>query len=228
MLWMILVGVVLILVIGFFTLKYRKQRSNSTEQKEEPLFANIDAEKETEYEYESLEEPIEAEPSGTESEDISTEEAKKNVSPHQLIVMRLIANQNHLYRGYELLQALLTNGFRYGKMDIFHRHEQKNGEGNILFSLASATKPGTFNIHDMGNCTCQGLTIFMNITEHKNSTAVFEIMLDTAKQLLDDLGGEIRDERHLLLDQSVIERWRKRIRNYEDSLYTYDLFEGIN
>lgn len=225
--WIILFGVVLILVIGFFIFKYRKQRAYLAEQKEEPVFTNPDIEEEAEYEDESLEEPIETELSDAELED-AEDEVKENVVPHELIVMRLIARQDRPYKGYELLQALLANGFRYGKMNIFHRHEKKNGEGNVLFSLASATEPGMFDIHNMGNCTCQGLTLFMHINDHKKPLLVFEIMLDAAKQLLGDLGGEIRDERHLLLDQSVIERWRKRIRNYEDSLYTYDLFQGIN
>jgi cell division protein ZipA len=230
MLWVILFIVVFILIIGFFIFKYKKQKAYLAEQKEEPVFTNFDADakEETEYEYESLEEPIEAELSEAELEDDPAKEAKENVSPHELIVMRLIASKNRPYKGYELLQALLANGFRYGRMNIFHRHEKKNGEGSVLFSLASATEPGTFDIHNMGNCTCQGLTLFMCIDDHKKPSSVFEIMLDVAKQLLDDLGGEIRDERHLLLDQSVIEKWRKRINNYEDSLYTYDLFEGIN
>jgi len=225
--WVILFVVVLIL-IGFFIFRYRKQRAYFTEYKEEPVFTSLEAEEEIEQERETVEEPNEVNPQQVESKGDSAQEGKENISLHQLIVMHLIASQNRPYGGYELLQALLANGFRYGKMNIFHRHKQKNGEGNILFSLASATEPGTFDIHDMGNCTCQGLTLFMNATDHKNPTSVFEIMLDVARQLLDDLGGEIRDERHLLLDQSVIERWRSRIRNYEDSLYTYDLFEGTN
>ncbi len=225
MVWIILFSIVLVLVIAFFIFKYRKQRAYLAKQKEEPVFTNLETE-ETEYEDESLEEPIGTEPSDAELKD--ADEVKENVAPHELIVMRLIARQDRPYKGYELLQALLANGFRYGKMNIFHRHEKKNGEGNVLFSLASATEPGTFDIHNMGNCSCQGLTLFMCINDHKKPLSVFEIMLDTAKQLLDDLGGGIRDERHLLLDQSVIERWRKRIRNYEDSLYTYDLFQGIN
>lgn len=228
MMWIILFGIVLILVIGFFIFRYKKQKAYFTEYKEEPVFTSLETEEKMEQECKGVEEPSEDEPLEVESKGDSAQEGKENISPHQIIVMRLVASQNHSYGGYELLQALLANGFRYGKMNIFHRHKQKNGEGNILFSLASATEPGTFDIHDMGNCTCQGLTLFMRIDDHKKPSSVFEIMLDVARQLLDDLGGEIRDERHLLLDQSVIERWRNKIRNYEDSLYTYDLFEGTN
>src|SRR3990167_6942283 len=62
------------------------------------------------------------------------------------ISLHVMAPREYPYNGYELLQALLTNGLRYGDRNIFHRHETKTGRGRVLFSLASVNKPGTFEL----------------------------------------------------------------------------------
>lgn len=148
-----------------------------------------------------------------------------NVSVQNLIVMRLMAEKNQPYNGYELLQTLMSDGFHFGKMNIFHRHERMNGGGDILFSLASAEEPGSFDLQRMGDFSCNGLTLFMQLDGQKNITKTFEIMLDAARQLADDLGGKLWDDRYQLLDQSSIKRWQERIKRYENSRYSYDLFE---
>jgi cell division protein ZipA len=158
-----------------------------------------------------------------ESEEIPPELPKK-ITNQELIIMHIMAPKDKFYSGYELLQTLLSNGFRFGDMNIFHNYEKPNNEGKILFSLARATEPGTFDIRNMGSCSCSGLTIFMRLNDHKNPLQIFNNMFETAKKLVDDLGGEIWSESQKI-DQSIIEKWRNKIKNYENSLYTYDLFE---
>ena len=205
----IFIAIILVLAV-FFILRHRRKTHLLDNQKEEPIFD--DKEPEAEAEEIKVEEP----------------ETAPKIATQELIVMRFIASKDRPYSGYELLQALLSNGFRFGNMNIFHRHEQLNGEGPILFSLAKATEPGTFDIYDMGSCTCSGLTMFMRIADHQEPMQIFDTMLNAAKQLADDLGGEIWDERNLALNQSVIKRWRCRIQNHIDNLYSYDLFDSAD
>ena len=54
-----------------------------------------------------------------------TEPTKK--SANDLIVVNVIAEPSTPYRGYELLQSLLALGLRYGKWEIFHYHQEPNG-----------------------------------------------------------------------------------------------------
>ena len=110
----------------------------------------------------------------------------------QLTVYHLIAPVDKPYVGYELLQALLTAGLRYGKHAIFHRHEQDNGQGEIVFSVAQATEPGIFNMDDMGALSCQGLTFFLQSYEgDPNFSQSHALLLETIKDLADDLGGNV-------------------------------------
>lgn len=135
------------------------------------------------------------------------EPKKEAISPkNQLVLLYLMAPANQPYNGYELLQALLSAGLRYGKMQIFHRHEQKTGRGDVLFSLASATSPGTFELPKMGAFSCTGLVLFFEAAKVKDPKKAFEIMIDTASQLAEDLGGDILDDAHQeLSDEKVAE-----------------------
>lgn len=210
--WLTILIAIILILAAFFVLRHRRRKTHY--QKEDPIFDDEEQEEMEEIETEAIkpEQP----------------KAAPKISNQELIIMRLIASKDRPYSGYELLQALLSNGFRFGNMNIFHRHEQPNGEGPILFSLTRASEPGTFDIYDMGSCTCSGLTMFMRIADHEEPMQVFDTMLNMAKQLADDLGGEIWDERNLALNQSIIERWRGRIQTHIDSLYSYDLFESTD
>lgn len=125
-----------------------------------------------------------------------------------LIIINLTAEPHQPYRGYELLQALLTSGLRYSKKGLFHRYDDPIGRGNILFNLVSSIEPGTFDLPKMGSFSTPGLTLFMQIPTVKNPTQVFDLMLSTANELAEDLGGQLLDEQRQPLTDEKIAKWR--------------------
>ncbi|CAM4418475.1 MAG: Cell division protein ZipA [Legionellaceae bacterium] len=131
-----------------------------------------------------------------ESQVFSKEEIQsQNITmPTGLIVLHVMALPGSIFLGYTLLQSLLTVGFRFGEMNIFHRHEQLTGQGKILFSLASATEPGTFNLNDIGSLSCVGLSLFMHTDKVDDPEQTFNLLLNTAYLLAEDLGGKVLDE----------------------------------
>lgn len=131
----------------------------------------------------------------------SSYEGKSNSSG--ISVMHIMAQQNKLFAGYELLQAILSSGLRFGEMNIFHRYREPNTQKGILFSLASATEPGVFDMLNMGAFSCKGLTLFMRKSEdeHDNRTR-YDLMLSTAQHLAEDLDGMLLDESRNLLSLS--------------------------
>ena len=145
--------------------------------------------------------------------------------PQDVITMRIIADENEPYNGYELLQTLLANGLRFGVMNIFHRHEKTNGDGPILFSLAAAKEPGTFDLEKMGELSCTGLTMFMQCKDQQNPRNTLDLVIETAKQLIDDLGGKLIDDQNQPLNPTTIQNWQAQIQAYEENKYSYDLFE---
>src|SRR3990167_2175937 len=77
-----------------------------------------------------------------------------------VVALYLMMPEGMTYAGYELLQALLSAGLRFGEHRIFHRHTHKDGRGDVLFHCASAIAPGTFDLTKMGSFTSQGLCLF--------------------------------------------------------------------
>lgn len=129
----------------------------------------------------------------------------------EVIVFYILAPAKQPFIGYELLQAVLTAGLRYGEMNIFHRYDEQQTEyekSPILFSLASAVEPGIFDMANIGSTSCLGLSIFLTPTRVENPLAVFELMLETAQQLADDLGGQLCDEQRHPLSAAAIEKCR--------------------
>jgi cell division protein ZipA len=109
------------------------------------------------------------------------------------ISLQLMAPNLRPYRGYELIQTLTSEGFHYGKMNIFHFYADPLTKQELLFSLASAIEPGTFDLDNTGEIVCQGLCLFMSIHQIKSALSTFNLMWETAQALAQDLGGILCD-----------------------------------
>lgn len=155
----------------------------------------------------------------------SNSQSKTKSAVVEVLYLMLMAKPDKPYVGYELLQALLAAGLRFGAMNIFHRYEELNNQGKILFSVASASEPGTFEISKMGAYSGRGLMMFMRLSSNKDLMPAFEIMLDTAKQLVEDLGGELLDDDHQTLSNDKIATMKKKITEFEQKQLTGDLFD---
>ena len=129
----------------------------------------------------------------------SVPEPRAPVKP-QIVTLHLMASPDKPFLGYELLQALQSAGLRFGDMNIFHRHEHEHGLGRVLFSVAKANEPGTFDMENMGATACYGLTFFMMPEGNENDEVSEEIMLHTVYELADDLGGTILDSKRNILN----------------------------
>lgn len=128
------------------------------------------------------------------------------------IMMFLLAKGNRQLAGYELLQTVLAAGLRFGEGQIFHRHQSPNGQGPVLCSLAAATATGTFDMQNIGACSVRGLCLFMHASGNTTIDAErFEIMLDTAKHLSENLDTHLLDDRRQSLNDASIERYHHRL-----------------
>lgn len=136
---------------------------------------------------------------------------QRETSPivQDILILYVLAPQNQQFLGYELLQALLAVGLRYGPKRIFHRYEDNSHQGAILFSLASATEPGIFDIENMGAFACSGLCLFTSLLECPDPQITWKAMLETARQLADDLGGSVFDAGHKPLTDAIITQIEK-------------------
>lgn len=108
-----------------------------------------------------------------------------------LMVLSVMARPGTRFASYELLQAISAAGLQFGEMNIFHYLYPETGYGNKLFSMASAEEPGEFNLDNMGEFSCPGLMLFMDLSKVPDPWAAFSIMLEKAEQLSEDLDGQL-------------------------------------
>lgn len=132
-------------------------------------------------------------------------------------VINLMARPGHDLQGATLLASLMALGFKFGEMDIFHRHEDLNGKGEVLFSMINMVKPGTFNPYRMEQFDTPGVSLFMQLPLRSNAAFAFEHMLQAADQLASDLDAMLTDMDRSPLSDETIARYRHELAAYEAS-----------
>jgi cell division protein ZipA len=109
-----------------------------------------------------------------------------------LLVLSVVAKPGQQFGSYDLLQSIYATDMEFGDMNIFHYYVSDNGKRIPLFSLASATEPGEFDLDKIGNYFCTGLTLFTQLDNVPDPQEAFTLMLKAAEQLAEDLHGELR------------------------------------
>ncbi len=131
-----------------------------------------------------------------------------------VLVLHVMAKDNKQFVGYELLQALLSQGLRFGHMDIFHRYHDTNGKGPVMFSLASAMEPGTFDMHNMGAHRSKGLTLFMQLSGNQTIDGDrFDMMYNSALNLASELDGRLFDNKRQPFNETTLVHYHSMVAN---------------
>ncbi|MHB0764617.1 cell division protein ZipA [Stutzerimonas sp. NM35] len=133
----------------------------------------------------------------------------------EVLVINVIARDSSGFRGPALLQNILESGLRFGEMDIFHRHESMAGNGEVLFSMANAVKPGTFDLDDIDHFTTPAVSFFLGLPGPRHPKQAFDVMVAAARKLSAELNGELKDDQRSVLTAQTIEHYRQRIVEYE-------------
>ena len=147
--------------------------------------------------------------------DVTTEKLKDRPPAREVIVINILARSGEFFAGDQLMQSMLACDLRYGDMSIFHRYTNVDGTGKILFSVANGVKPGTFSIDELESTQTPALSVFMGLPGPQMPMQAFALMVETARRLSLDLGGEMKDEQFSVMTQQTLEHYRQRIREYE-------------
>ncbi|MEX6502711.1 cell division protein ZipA [Pseudomonas zhanjiangensis] len=133
----------------------------------------------------------------------------------EVLVINVVAREGEGFKGPALLQNILESGLRFGEMDIFHRHESMAGNGEVLFSMANALKPGTFDLDDIEGFNTRAVSFFLGLPGPRHPKQAFDVMVAAARKLAHELNGELKDDQRSVMTAQTIEHYRQRIVEFE-------------
>ncbi len=147
-----------------------------------------------------------------ENESIESEKPKE---PELVFSLILQAKANTEYTGKDFLPIFLSQGLRHGEMGIFHRHQKTgNNPGPVLFSLANAIAPGTFNVDSLDSFQTPALTLFMTLPGAGDAQIAYSAMVKTARLIVTELGGSIIDENQSVYSEQTHNHRLDQIQEY--------------
>jgi cell division protein ZipA len=134
---------------------------------------------------------------------------------NEVLILYVLMPEGTDINGAMLLPSLLTLGFKYGEMNIFHRHQDSAGSGEVLFSLANMFNPGTFDLEEMDKLQTRGLSLFMTLPGPGEALQNFNLMHNAAKKLAEEFGGQVLDGQRSMLTVQTVRHYVERIREFQ-------------
>jgi cell division protein ZipA len=133
--------------------------------------------------------------------------------PDRIVTLFLLARDNHVITGVELLDASLKSGLVFGSHDIFHRIHEEDVES--VFSMANLTKPGSFDKNAWNTMEIRGVTMFMTLPGPSNALDAWDSMLATSRRLAELLHADLLDDKHEVFTRQRSLKIKEELRVYE-------------
>jgi len=149
------------------------------------------------------------------TEQLTLDEAQPSQAPELVISLILQAEEGSSYKGRDFMPLVLSQGLRHGEMGIFHRHTGTGGKpGPVMYSVANAIKPGTFDLTNIEVFETPAFAFFMIIPGPGEPVAAFEGMVKTIKLFQSELGGQILDDSKSVYTEQRYQHQLDTIREY--------------
>ncbi len=120
--------------------------------------------------------------------------AVKRRSPEKVVTLRVVRRAGDAMQSEEAVLALKRVGLIHGKYGIFHRMPD-DGTSEPVFSVASLTEPGSFDLANLQDSSIAGLSLFLALPGRGDPVVAFDAMVGLARDLAEDLDGILLDER---------------------------------
>ncbi|MEZ8824870.1 cell division protein ZipA [Vibrio amylolyticus] len=136
----------------------------------------------------------------------------------EVIVLNVHCAGEVPFVGTKLFQSMEKNELTYGEMDIFHYHVDSSSNSKVLFSVANMMQPGTLQHTDPADFTTKGISFFMTLPCFGDAEQNFNLMLRTAQQIADDLGGNVLDDSRNLMTPDRLSAYRRQIQEFKTAM----------
>jgi len=136
----------------------------------------------------------------------------------QLVMLSIMAPDDHQYTVKEIRKALDAEGLAFGLHDIYHRIDPAGGH-NAIYSISSLVEPGTLGPGDAETSHTPGLTLFMQLPGDFDPVMAYDDIIDTATRIKNTLGADLCDEKRQRLSIQTMRYMRDQIIEYTHKNY---------
>lgn len=134
----------------------------------------------------------------------------------KIVVLNILpVDSDARFPGSDLLDVFDRAGLEYGQFDVFHRVKETSEGPQSVFSVASATEPGSFDITAMAEESFKGLTLFMVLPGPMRGVDAFADMLATSRRIAEQIRGEVKDRNRSTLTRQTAHHIREEIIAFE-------------
>ena len=161
------------------------------------------------------------EPDGVDGANMSRESnapqpgERSNRDFDQIISLHVMARDEGLISGGELIVAAEKASLVYGAQGLFHRLVDGRPEAGPIFSMVNRVQPGRFDLSKITELSTPGVSFFMTLPCALAGLDAWDRMLPAAQRLAGLLNADIYDDEMNLLG-------RQRIASIRDELRAYD------
>ena len=173
--WVLLLAALLILVVLFLWTRYRPRLSNPFRSTGRPdVSASVTS-------------------GGNHLVPGQSAKSPLAVLPAKIVTIRMLSRSAAPFPAEELVLALREAGLRHGRFGIFHYY-LTDTDDTPVFSVASLTEPGSFDLTRLRTDVYQGVSLFLGLPAPIASAAAFDAMVKAGRAVAKRLDGNLVDE----------------------------------
>ena len=142
------------------------------------------------------------------------ESGTTNDKQQLILALHVAAADDAPFNGGRVLEVLNARGLKFGHYRIFHRFYNNDPKLSV-FSVANMVEPGAFDLEALPGQSLPGVTLFLVLPGPQDGVDAYADMLATARQLAQQLGGEVLDESRSTLTRQTAHHIRERIIDFQ-------------
>jgi FtsZ-interacting cell division protein ZipA len=142
-------------------------------------------------------------------------EPPKPIQLQKILTLRICAVADTTWAGEDLALALSGSDLVHGRYGVFHR---LHADGRSVFCVASLVEPGSFEPAQMPQQRFPGISLFAVLPGPMEPMPTLEALLETARQLAQDLSGMMQDEQGQPLSPQRAGRLREEVVQFQQAV----------
>lgn len=136
------------------------------------------------------------------------------------VLLTVVAPPSRPFRGPSILLAAQELKLKLHKNGVFDYFPAGQVKGKPVFGIAHLREPGVFELESIGKLVTPGLLMFMQLPGPVRPGEALEMLLETARQLAQKLGGSVCDEHRLRLSSQTIGKLKSQVADFAQHLST--------